>query len=346
MTSAERPENKSTSGSLSDSPWAGRKVLLTGSRGFVGQHLMRHLLAAGADITELLRPERDLTVAESLDGCCDGVHTVIHAAGSAHVNHIDAEQVRTVNVTGTENLLTQAKQSGVKTFVLLSSILADPAFDSPRSAYGKSKAEAEALLKQACEKTDEAGNGELVAMAGVIARPVNVYGPGMRGNLMTLLRLIQKRRLPPLPRLTSNLALVGVDDLCQAVMLMAEQATSTSQHSSSAIATGPENVVVYPVTDGQSYQLKDLELGIRRAFGQKEPGWALPVSVCFCGVLVAELLGRLLPWKNVPGLRTWRTMTRDQRVDDSKTRSQLSYNPRSNFYDALPMIIEHENGNE
>lgn len=340
MTSAERPENKSTAGSLSDSPWAGRKVLLTGSRGFVGQHLKRHLLAAGADITELLRPERDLTVAESLDGCCDGVHTVIHAAGSAHVNHIDAKQVRAVNVTGTENLLTQAKQSGVKTFVLLSSILADPEFDTPRSAYGKSKAEAEALLKQACEKTGDAGNRESAAMAGVIARPVNVYGPGMRGNLMTLLRLIQKRRLPPLPRLTSSLALVGVDDLCQAVMLMAEQASLES--SGNATDTKPGNVAVYPVTDGQSYRLKDIELGIRRAFAQKEPGWALPMSVCFCGVLVAELLGRLLPWKNVPGLRTWRTMTRDQRVDDSKTRSQLSYNPRNNFYDVLPLIVQHE----
>lgn len=340
MTSLEHTENQSTLGSLPDNPWMGRKVLLTGSRGFVGRHLKRHLLAAGADVSELLRPEQDLTIAESLDGCCDGVHTVIHAAGSAHVNHINAEQVRAVNVSGTKHLLAQAQQSGVKTFVLLSSILADPAFDSPRSAYGKSKADAEALLKQACNEAASPGDNQPVIMAGVIARPVNVYGPGMRGNLMTLLRLIQKRRLPPLPRLNSHLALVGVDDLCQAIMRMAEQASS--QHSGPAVATGPDNVPVYPVTDGQTYQLKDIELGIRRALAQKEPGWALPVSVCYCGVLVAEILGRLLPWKNVPGLRTWRTMTRDQCVDDSKTRDQLSYNPRSNFYDALPLIIQHE----
>lgn len=341
MTSLDRSANQSTSASTADTAWAGRKVLLTGSRGFVGRHLKRQLLSAGAEVTELLRPERDLTRAETLKGCCDGVHTVIHAAGSAHVNHVDADQVRAVNVTGTKHLLAQAQQSGVKTFVLLSSILADPAFDTPRSAYGQSKADAERLLSQTCAEVAQSAHQHPDAMVGVIARPVNVYGPGMRGNLMTLLRFIEKRRLPPLPRLNSRLALVGVDDLCQAVLLMAEQAAMLTP-SQPAMSTEPDSVPVYPVTDGETYQLKEIELGIRHAFGQPAPGWALPASVCFCGVLTAELLGRLLPWKNVPGLRTWRTLTRDQRVDDSKTRRQLSYNPRSNFYDALPLIIQHE----
>jgi nucleoside-diphosphate-sugar epimerase len=100
------------------------------------------------------------------------------------------------------------------------------------------------------------------------------------------------------------------------------------------------------VTDGQTYHLKEIERGIRSALGQKQPAWALPVSLCFAAVLLAEILGRLLPWKNVPGLRTWRTITRDQPVDDSKTRQELGYNPRSNFYDALPAIIQHESGSE
>lgn len=334
--------------------WAGRRVLLTGSRGFVGKQLKHYLQSSGADVSELLRPERDLTQAASLKGCCEGVQVVIHAAGSAHVNHIDPEQVRAVNVTGTANLLAEARQGGVETFVLISSVLADPAFDSPRSAYGQSKADAEALLVQACQLDDQAGQvigeadrqtggqaGEqtITRMKGVIARPVNIYGPGMRGNLMTLLRLIQKRRLPPLPRLNSRLALVGVDDLCQAVMLMAERSFSDSPPQT---MSSSQVVPAYPVTDGNTYRLKEIELGIRRALGQNVPGWALPVPLCFAGVIMAEILGRLLPWKNVPGLRTWRTITRDQPVDDSKTRQELSYNPRSNFYDALPSIIQHE----
>lgn len=356
-SNSESP-GESVSARVSAHDWTGRRVLLTGSRGFVGKQLKHYLQSAGADVRELLRPERDLTQADSLKGCCDGVQVVIHAAGSAHVNHIDPEQVRAVNVAGTANLLAEARQSGVESFVLISSVLADPVFDSPRSAYGQSKADAEALLVQACEQDDQSGQvigkagrqtggqaGEqaggqtITRMQGVIARPVNIYGPGMRGNLMTLLRLIQKRRLPPLPRLDSRLALVGVDDLCQAVMLMAERSFADAPPQT---MSGSQVVPAYPVTDGRTYRLKEIELGIRHALGQKAPGWALPVPVCFAGVIMAEILGRVLPWKNVPGLRTWRTITRDQPVDDSKTRQELGYNPRSNFYDALPSIIQHE----
>ncbi len=318
--------------------WAGRKVLVTGSRGFIGQHLKRHLELAGADVVELQRPAQDLTQPETLKGCCDGVYAVIHAAGSAHVNHINAGQVKAVNVTGTANILAQARQSGVKKFVLVSSILADPAFDTPRSSYGQSKADAEALVIETCRA---AATGSATGMSAAIARPANVYGPGMRGNLMTLLRLIQKRRLPPLPRLESRLSLVGVDDLCLALMAMAAPDPSLGNTPRSAT-----DIPLYPVTDGQLYRLKEIELGIRQACRQRVPQWSVPVSVCYVGVLMAEILGRLLPWKNVPGLRTWRTMTRDQPVDDSITRRELSYNPRSNFYDALPSIIAHQQASD
>ncbi|WP_339867800.1 NAD-dependent epimerase/dehydratase family protein [Pseudohongiella nitratireducens] len=318
--------------------WAGRKVLVTGSRGFVGQHLKRHLERVGADVVELQRPAQDLTQPETLKGCCDGAYAVIHAAGSAHVNHINAEQVKAVNVSGTANILAQARQSGVKKFVLVSSILADPAYDTPRSSYGQSKADAEALVVKACRRSAaESATG----MSAAIARPANVYGPGMRGNLMTLLRLIQKRRLPPLPRLESRLSLVGVDDLCLALIAMA--ATTPSLENTSRPSP---DVPIYPVTDGQLYRLKQIELGIRQACRQEIPKWSVPAPVCYAAALLAEILGRLLPWKNVPGLRTWRTMTRDQPVDDSITRRELSYNPRSNFYDALPSIIEYQQASE
>ena len=320
-------------------------ILVTGATGFLGSHIISSLVESGFDVRaysrQIFKPgmtaitcplkwkQGELDQQCRLNAACDGVDAVVHCAGIADSNTNDLETLLRFNSEGTKNVFLAAANSQVKKFLYMSSVHAS----SPTvSYYSRSKSEAELFL---C--SDEAAK---YSIQRFILRLGNVYGPGMRGNLMTLLRLIQKRRLPPLPRLNSHLALVGVDDLCQAIMRMAEQASS--QHSGPAVATGPDNVPVYPVTDGQTYQLKDIELGIRRALAQKEPGWALPVSVCYCGVLVAEILGRLLPWKNVPGLRTWRTMTRDQCVDDSKTRDQLSYNPRSNFYDALPLIIQHE----
>jgi nucleoside-diphosphate-sugar epimerase len=292
-------------------------VLVTGASGFVGQNLQRRLQAEPVTVTTLQRPRHDLLQPASLTGLCQGIDTVYHLAAYAHVNQAQIKALYAINVDGTANLLSAAVAAGVRRLVYVSSILADPAFDQPRTAYGDAKQRAEALLQAA----HQAGDIEVV-----IVRPVNVYGPGMKGNLMTLLRLLRKGVMPPLPRFTQSFSLIGVEDLCQALVLAAQCPVGDS-------------APVYPLTDGQRYDIKALEQAMWTALGRSQPAWATPKAVFYLGALSLEIMGRLLPINNSPGLRSYRALARNYAVDDAASQRDLGYNPHSTFYRSLPAII-------
>lgn len=292
-------------------------VLVTGSSGFIGTRLVQMLRAQGQEVRELDRSRHDLTQPESLHGLCDGVSVIYHLAAYAHINHADLKRLRDINIGGTRHLVRAAINAGVPRMVLLSSVLADPQVDQPRTAYGDSKLQAEELLQQAHNA------GEL---DGVILRPVNVYGPAMRGNLMTLIRLIQRGVLPPLPRFQAVLSLVGVDDLCAAII------------QAGAVAPSDETPIL-EITDGQLYAIKDLEAAIRDALGKPMPGWAVPAPVFYLAALAGEVASKWLRLRNGPGLRSYRALSQGQQADDSKARQHLGYNPRSTFYRELPGIV-------
>lgn len=299
-------------------------VLLTGASGFVGRFLRQRLQAEPVQVVTLQRPQHDLLQAHTLTELCQGIDTVYHLAAYAHVNQARTKTLYATNVDGTRNLLQAAIAGGVRRFVYVSSILADPDYDQPRTGYGDAKQRAEALLQAA----HNAGDIEVV-----ILRPVNVYGVGMKGNLMTLLRLINKGLMPPLPRFTQAFSLIGVEDLCQALVLAAQCPVAG-------------NAPVYPLTDGQRYDIKALEQAMRQALGKSQPAWSTPKAVFLLGALALEIPGRLLPINNSPGLRTYRALARSYTVDSTASEQDLGYNPQPTFYSALPAIIAAmESGN-
>src|SRR5690606_23295618 len=180
------------------------KVLVTGATGFIGRTLTQRLLErqhpvnvlsrraaqGGVDQGECSAFTGDINDAALLRQACRGVDTVFHLAAYAHVNHHDVTLMRATNVEGTRSLLEAAVAEGVRRIVFFSSSLA-AAEEARLSDYGRAKRDAEILLLEAAA----AGRIEVCCL-----RPVNVYGLGLRGNLMTMIRLIHKGVFPPLPR--------------------------------------------------------------------------------------------------------------------------------------------------
>lgn len=115
-------------------------VLVTGAHGFLGSHVTERLLATGDSVLALVSPwgeldnlegvkdhpqlsvaRGDLTRPESLDGLCDGVDAVVHAAARvADWGPWDA--FHETNVLGTQRLLEQAGRHGTRRFLLVSSV--------------------------------------------------------------------------------------------------------------------------------------------------------------------------------------------------------------------------------
>ena len=296
-----------------------RLSLVTGGTGFVGRHLVSLLQSHGEPLRLLQRPQHDLLNPASLQQACQGVVTVYHLAAYAHVNQARTRLVYEVNVDGTQHLLEAAIAAGVKHFVYVSSILADPAYDSPRTAYGDSKWRAEQLLLAA----HAAGQIKVS-----IVRPVNVYGVGMKGNLMSLFKLIRKGLLPPLPKFDHAFSLIGVEDLCEGILRAGQQL--------------PVEATIYTLSDGETYTIKAVEAAMRQLCGRQQPVWNTPRWLFYVGALALEIVGRLLPINNAPGLRSYRALARPYTVDSAASWRQLGYNPLSSFYSTLSQIAHKD----
>ena len=145
-------------------------VAVTGANGYVGSLLVKSLSAQMHVISLVRKPsapldrlwhfdmsEREMTQTLQLSG----VTHLIHAAWQMQGNGLEGLQ-RTC-VAGTERLLRAADSSGRVRVIFISTV---SAFDGARSAYGKSKLEAESIVR---------------AHSGLVLRLGLVYGSGARG---------------------------------------------------------------------------------------------------------------------------------------------------------------------
>ena len=112
------------------------ECLVVGGSGFVGRELVRQLAARGDEVFTLQRSDRpekmpgtwlkgDITRPDTLDAAL-GDHTfdVIHHTASLPGDTGDPAQMVDVNIVGLTNMLIHARDTGVKRFVLTSSISA------------------------------------------------------------------------------------------------------------------------------------------------------------------------------------------------------------------------------
>ncbi|CAA7622643.1 UDP-glucose 4-epimerase [Magnetospirillum sp. LM-5] len=213
------------------------KILVTGASGFVGGPVCRALMARGHRVVAASR--RDLPGLEVVPigelgpdtdwrPALDGVEAVVHLAARAHVmQETETDPLalfRRINRDATLALARQAAAAGVQHLLFVSSIKvngeatppdrpyrADDA-PAPLDAYGIAKAEAEQGLR--------AMDGP---MALTILRPPLIHGPGAKGNLATLLKVLNTGLPLPLGGLTNRRSLVGIDNLADALAFLLER---------------------------------------------------------------------------------------------------------------------------
>lgn len=113
------------------------KCLVTGATGFLGSHVARQLLAKGAELRLLVRPtsrtdnindlaaERvigDLRDLESLKRGMSGCEFVFHVAADYRLWARNGQELYDSNVEGTRNVLTAARDRGVRRVIYTSSV--------------------------------------------------------------------------------------------------------------------------------------------------------------------------------------------------------------------------------
>ena len=309
-----------------------RRILVTGASGFVGRALCRTLIEHGSNV---LAAVRDAQAGSDLPCPCIGVgeigpgtdwraaienvDAIVHLAARTHVISDRAADplraYRKVNVEGTVQLAEQAAKAGIRRFVFLSSVKVngeqteDHAFSEsdepqPCDAYGISKLEAERQLASICARA---------AMESAVLRPPLVYGPGVKGNLLALVRAIDRGLPLPLGSIRNSRTLLGIDNLVCAIMLCLH-------HPSAAGST-------FLVGDERPISSPQLARAIAEALGRKCRLLAVPVALMrFAGTLfgrqdaVARLTSSLV-------------------VDSSRIRERLGWRPVRSFEEGIADMV-------
>jgi UDP-glucose 4-epimerase len=217
-----------------------KTALVTGASGFVGGHLIAHLLQAGWQLKVLARDADQLPRTTQVDAveltlqssavqwsrALEGVDSVFHLAGVAHRQAVGAE-LDEVNAQSPALLAAAASSAGVESFVWLSSIkvlgetsaepLSESADYAPADAYALSKTRGEQNLRELPVRPD---------FRLSIVRPPLIYGVGVKANFLALLSLarLAQRGVPlPLGAARAPRSFLAVSNLCEFLLLTATQ---------------------------------------------------------------------------------------------------------------------------
>lgn len=310
-------------------------LLLTGVTGFLGSRLAAALKSqSNANLTAAVRSSGTLPMAKvvevnGIDARTDwsaaliNQAVVIHAAARAYIIKDEVAnplaEYRRVNVDGTLNLAREAAAAGVRRFIFISSIkvngeqtpLGQPfaAYDTPapEDAYGTSKWEAEQGLQELATET---------GMEVVIIRPPLIYGPGVKGNFASMIKLIQKGLPLPLGCSTNKRSLVGIDNLVDLIITCIDHPAAANQ--------------VFLAGDGKDLSTAELLRCVAKAMGRPSRLIPVPQSMLMFG---ARLVG-----KSGVAHRLFGSL----QVDITKTRNLLGWEPPITLDEGLRRCFEFQ----
>ncbi|ARC91077.1 UDP-glucose 4-epimerase [Vibrio coralliilyticus] len=307
------------------------RIAITGANGFLGSHLLPFLSEA-YEVVELGRKPNsvrndyhhyDLMVEHSLEAnALNEVNVIIHTAAITRVAKGDHpekwEKVRQANVVSTVELAKACFEAGVQRFIFISSIkvhgestacLSPLTHDSPMNPcddYARSKCEAECELR----KLASLYNKELV-----IIRPPMIYGPGVKANFISLMRLVAKGLPLPFGLIKQNSrSLVSVNNLVDLILTCIREPRAANQ--------------IFLVSDNYDVSTSEMVGEMAKALGKSNRQIPVPVW-CY------RLVGKLLNKSDVVD-----RLVNSLQVDISHTEQTLSWTPPQTLQDGFKQTAE------
>lgn len=246
------------------------KILITGVHGFVGSNLVKCLASAneiyGLDI---IAPEKEGVVKtyswDDLDkGIIPNIDAIIHLAGKAHdtKNQSAAEVYFKVNTGLTQKIFDYfLAHESIKKFVFFSTakaaadkvegVLTEDVVPAPVGPYGESKIAAEKYIQEHMPADKRV----------YIFRPCMIHGPGNKGNLNLLYKVVSKGIPWPLGAFENRRTFTSVENICFAV---------------NGVLTKNVQSGIYNMGDDEALSTNELIEEICKSLGKKAHIWRLP----------------------------------------------------------------------
>lgn len=310
-----------------------KNVLVTGPNGFVGRSVCQELTKREYVVRGALRKAKTIPngcqsiVVGEINGQTDwdqalkDIDVVVHLAARVHVmndNVVDPlAAFRKVNVEGTRQLAKFAAAASVKHFIYVSSIKANGEATQvnkpfseidepgPKDYYGISKWEAEQVLRKIESVSD---------MAVTIFRPPLLYGPGVKANFLSLIKLADKRLPLPLGAITNKRSLLGLGNFVDLICYCIKHPASKGE--------------TFVVSDG--HDLSTAELFSKIASALKKPARIFSVSPRILG-----MLGRIVRKQDII-----KRLVGSLEINSTKVQKKLDWQPPFSVDDELVRTID------
>jgi len=256
-----------------------KKILITGSSGFLGAKLISYLRFTNQDLAirtlgrstpKNLRCENfhcDFEKDQIPEEAFTDIDTIFHLAGCAHDtrnSEKNYERYFKVNVDVTTKLAELAKKHNVKKFIYVSSVKAglntlydicpnESSIGKANDLYGITKRDAELKLLEIQERTN---------LQIIIVRPALVYGPNQKGNLDMMFKGIKQGWFPPLPKLFNRRSMIHIDDLIRAIVFLENYKNANGE--------------IFIVTDGYLYSSDEIYEVMCKILNKPVPKYRTP----------------------------------------------------------------------
>ena len=248
------------------------KIIITGASGFVGQNLSLYLENQNYIVHKLSLRKSWILNKDS--------DVLIHLAGKAHdtANTSADEEYFKINRDLTIKLFDEFLNSNIKDFFYFSSvkatadtvvgILDENHISTPKTPYGKSKLEAEKYLLS--QKLPQ--NKRLF-----IIRPCMIHGPGNKGNLNLLYKVVEKRIPWPLAAFENQRSFLSIENLNSLISEMLAKEN---------LASG-----IYNFADDESLSTNDLVRLIAKTNGKKGRLWKISSKLISGTAKIGDIIG-------------------------------------------------------
>ncbi len=323
------------------------RVLVTGAHGFLGSHVTLGLLKAGVNVRAMVSPwgqthnlapqlqnpaleivRADLNSIGSLEGACEGIDVVVHAAARV-ADWGPWEAFEKTNVEGTRALLAEAVRAGTGRFLFISSVAvhrytgfrdADTRTlprDNTSSPYAYSKILAEDLIM--AERRIEP----------VIVRP-GLWPFGQ--NDVTFGRVVHALERGTLPLVRGGEAVLNTayaPNFAAGVQLAALRPEAAGK--------------VYLIADEGMPSWRELFSEFSHHLGKRPPQLSLPRRPTRAVATGVEATWSALFPHTEPPITRYRAelMARDVHFSINHAREELGFQPKDSWRAALRITIDH-----
>jgi nucleoside-diphosphate-sugar epimerase len=312
-------------------------ILITGATGFIGRHLVSRLAKEGYTVRCLVRNSSDISCLRNLDvdifygdllsknslgDPLEHIDLIYHLAGEVYSRKKD--DYYKGNIFATQNLLERCEEKGTRRIVFLSSIavykpvttkalLAEESECEPITFYGKTKLDAEKLIKK-------------YNIPWVIVRAPAIYGPHQLPVMNRFfLDAINKRKICILGNGENLRSLCFIDNLIEGLILLAGRLEVEGK--------------TYILSDSSPYTFNEIIKTVSEVMKEKIRIIRLPKILGNVSWKVNSLMGNLLGLYFVE-LYAIKTMDLSLGCDISKAKKEFGYSPSITLETGIRNTIE------